>query len=139
MQAPFMALLSLAEGKSIITENIYENRFSFVRELAKMGADIQVNNHHAVITGNRSFNGAAVTAPDLRAGAGLIVAGLAAKGRVEISDIYHIERGYENFTGRLRALGADIELAEDGAVVEMALPQQPGAEFNIPDTQAGLS
>ncbi len=141
MQAPFMALLSLAAGKSVITENVFENRFTFVHELAKLGADIEVSNHHAVINGDRCFSGGSVKAPDLRAGAGLVIAGLAARGRVEISDIHHIERGYENLTGRLRALGADIELVEDGSVVSMTADDpEPAVPLpEIPDTKAGLS
>ncbi len=139
MQAPFMALLSVAEGESIITENVFENRFSFVEELVKLGAAIEVNQHHAVIKGNRSFVGGAVKASDLRAGAGLVVAGLATRGRVEISDIHHIERGYENFTGRLQALGANIELVEDESVVEMNPSEKSDAEYIVPDTKAGLS
>lgn len=113
MQAPFMALLSLADGTSIITENVFENRFSFVRELNRLGGRVNIERHHAVVIGKRAFGAGVVTAPDLRAGAALVVAGLAAGGPVEINDIHHIERGYENFTGRLQALGADIELVKD--------------------------
>lgn len=139
MQAPFMALLSMARGKSIITENVFENRFSFVRELGKLGAEVEVSRHHAVVQGNHLLTGGSVKAPDLRAGAGLVVAGLAAQGQVEILDIHHIERGYENFTERLRALGADIELADDENIVRMAAPDPPAPGYEVPDTQAGLS
>ena len=139
MQAPFMALLSMAKGKSIITENVFENRFGFVDELNQLGADIEIDQHHAVISGNRSLGAGSVRATDLRAGAALVLAGLAASGPVEISDIYHIERGYDNLVGRLRALGADIELVEEESVVKMALAGQSGEpDFPVPNVGAGL-
>lgn len=136
MQAPFMALLSLAEGTSIITENVFENRFSFVEELNRLGGRVNIERHHAVVIGKRTFGAGAVHAPDLRAGAALVVAGLAARGPVEISDIYHIERGYENFTGRLRALGADIELAPDERLLGMTVKEKVG--YDTSDISAGL-
>ncbi len=141
MQAPFMVLLSLAAGKSVITENVFENRFTFVQELTKLGADIEVSNHHAVINGDRRFGSGSVKAPDLRAGAALVIAGLASRGRVEISDIHHIERGYEDLTGRLRALGAEIELVGDSSVVPIAAddPKPAVSISDVPDTRAGLS
>jgi UDP-N-acetylglucosamine 1-carboxyvinyltransferase len=126
MQAPFMALLSLAQGRSILTENVFENRFSFVNELNSLGGRIDIVHHQAIITGNRSFSGGKVKAPDLRAGAALVVAGLAAKGEVEITDIHHIERGYEDLTGRLRSLGAEIELVRDRSLVALAPPTPAG-------------
>lgn len=109
MQPQISTLLCLAEGTSIVTEGIFDNRFRYVDELRRMGADISVDGKVAVIEGVGSLMGAPVTAPDLRAGAALVIAGLAAKGVTEIEDIYHIERGYEDFEGKLRALGADIE------------------------------
>ncbi len=141
MQAPFMALLSTAAGKSVITENVFENRFSFVQELTKLGADIEVSDHHAVIQGDRQFHGGKVKAPDLRAGAGLVIAGLAAHGDVEISDIHHIERGYEDLTGRLRSLGAEIEVVDDGTVVKMeaVAPTSEVPVSEVSDTKARLS
>ena len=108
MQPQFSTLLCLAEGTSIVREDIFDNRFRYVDELRRMGADISVDGKVAVIEGVGQLMGAPVTAPDLRAGAALVIAGLAAKGVTEIEDIYHIERGYENFEGKLRALGADI-------------------------------
>ncbi len=108
MQPQISTLLCLAEGTSIVTEGIFDNRFRYVDELRRMGADISVDGKVAVIEGVGSLMGAPVTAPDLRAGAALVIAGLAAKGVTEIEDIYHIERGYENFEKKLRALGADI-------------------------------
>ncbi|MDP1808857.1 MAG: UDP-N-acetylglucosamine 1-carboxyvinyltransferase [Actinomycetota bacterium] len=136
MQASFMSLLSLAEGTSIITENIFENRFSFVQELNHLGGRVNIERHHAVVIGKRTFGAGTVKAPDLRAGAALVVAGLAAGGLVEISDIHHIERGYENFTGRLQVLGADIELAPDERPLELAVKEEEG--YDIPDISAGL-
>ncbi|MBQ5316195.1 MAG: UDP-N-acetylglucosamine 1-carboxyvinyltransferase [Oscillospiraceae bacterium] len=109
MQPQFSTLLCLAEGTSIVTEEIFNNRFRYVDELRRMGADISVEGRVAVIEGVGKLYGAPVTAPDLRAGAALVIAGLAAAGVTEIDDIYHIERGYENIEQKLRALGADIE------------------------------
>ena len=105
MQPQISTLLCLAEGTSIVTDN----RFRYVDELRRMGADISVEGRVAVIEGVGKLMGAPVTAPDLRAGAALIIAGLAASGVTEIDDIYHIERGYEDIEQKLRALGADIE------------------------------
>ena len=109
MQSQIATLLCLAEGTSIITENIWEQRFRYVDELRRMGADITVNGKVALIEGTGKLMGAPVKACDLRAGAALIIAGLAASGVTEIEDIYHIERGYDCMEGKLRALGADIE------------------------------
>lgn len=109
MQSQIATLLTLAEGTSIITENIWEQRFGYVDELRRMGADITVNGKVALIEGTGRLMGAPVKACDLRAGAALIIAGLAAAGITEIEDIFHIERGYDCMEGKLRALGADIE------------------------------
>ena len=109
MQSQIATLLTLAEGTSIITENIWEQRFRYVDELRRMGADITVNGKVALIEGKGKLMGAPVKACDLRAGAALIIAGLAASGVTEIEDIFHIERGYDSMEGKLRALGADIE------------------------------
>ncbi|MDE7099179.1 MAG: UDP-N-acetylglucosamine 1-carboxyvinyltransferase [Ruminococcus sp.] len=109
MQSQIATLLTLAEGTSIVTENIWEQRFRYVDELRRMGADITVNGKVALIEGTGKLMGAPVKACDLRAGAALIIAGLAASGVTEIEDIYHIERGYDCMEGKLRALGADIE------------------------------
>ncbi len=108
MQPQIAALLTLAEGTSIITEGVWDNRFRYVDELRRMGADISVDGKVAVIEGTGRLTGAPVKATDLRAGAALIIAGLAATGTTEIEDIYHIERGYENMDLKLRGLGADI-------------------------------
>lgn len=112
MQSQIATLLTLAEGTSIITENIWDQRFAYVDELRRMGADITVNGKVALIEGTGKLVGAPVKACDLRAGAALIIAGLAAEGVTEIEDIHHIERGYDCMEGKLRALGADIEKVE---------------------------
>jgi len=109
MQPQFAALLTLSSGTSIITESIYEDRFRYVDELRRMGADISVDGKVSVIEGVEKLTGAPVKAADLRAGAALIIAGLCAKSVTEIEDIYHIERGYEDMAAKLRAIGADIQ------------------------------
>ncbi len=109
MQPQIATLLTLAEGTSIVTEGVWEQRFRYVDELRRMGADITVNGKVALIEGTGKLMGAPVKACDLRAGAALIIAGLAAQGITEIEDIFHIERGYDCMEGKLRELGADIE------------------------------
>lgn len=109
MQAQTMVLSALADGNSIITENIFENRFMFASELVRMGANIRVEGHHAMVHGVQGFSGAEVTSPDLRGGAALVVAGLLAEGYTEVSAIHHIDRGYERFVEKLCALGAQVE------------------------------
>lgn len=108
MQPQLAALLTLAKGTSIITEGIWDNRFKYVDELRRMGADISVDGKVAVIEGVEHLTGAPVKAVDLRAGAALIIAGLETNGTTEIEDIFHIERGYEDMEIKLRGLGADI-------------------------------
>ena len=112
MQAPITSLLSLSKGTGIVTETIFENRFMHVGELCRMGANIKVEGHCAVIEGKRSLSGAKVSATDLRAGAALVLAGLAAKGETQVFDIHHIDRGYEELDVKLRNLGANIERIE---------------------------
>ncbi|SKA81230.1 UDP-N-acetylglucosamine 1-carboxyvinyltransferase [Clostridium sp. USBA 49] len=109
MQAQMMSLLSLVKGTSIITETIFENRFMHAQELKRMGANIKIDGRTAVIEGVDKLTGSEIKATDLRAGAALILAGLAAEGYTEILDVYHIDRGYVNIEGKLKALGADIE------------------------------
>ena len=111
LQAQFMLLASLAQGSSIITENVFENRFMFAAEICRMGADVQIDEHHAVVTGVDHLQGAPVESTDLRAGAALVLAGLAAEGETIVRHIEHIDRGYENYVGKLRSLGANIERA----------------------------
>jgi UDP-N-acetylglucosamine 1-carboxyvinyltransferase len=109
MQAQFMSLMSMAEGTSVINETIFENRFTHVAELRRMGADIQTEGRTAIVKGVPRLSAAPVMATDLRASASLILAGLAAEGRTVISRIYHLDRGYENIEQKLSALGADIK------------------------------
>ncbi|MDO3377661.1 UDP-N-acetylglucosamine 1-carboxyvinyltransferase [Geoalkalibacter halelectricus] len=109
MQAQFMALMTLADGASVISENVFENRFMHVCELQRMGADIAIDGHTAVVRGVKKLLGAPVMATDLRASASLILAGLAADNTTEVSRIYHLDRGYERIEEKLKGLGADIE------------------------------
>ncbi|MDO8963148.1 MAG: UDP-N-acetylglucosamine 1-carboxyvinyltransferase [Coriobacteriia bacterium] len=112
MQAPFMALMALAEGDCVITENVFENRFMFADEIGRMGADVRIDGHHALIRGVRRLSGAPVRSPDLRGGAALVLAGLAAQGRTVVTDIHHIDRGYEGFVDKMRSLGAEAVRVE---------------------------
>lgn len=112
MQAPFMTLLTQAEGQSSIIETVFENRFMHAEELKKMGAKIKVVDREAIILGKSKLYGSKVNATDLRAGAALILAGLVAEGQTEISQIYHIDRGYENIVEKFQDLGADIRRIE---------------------------
>ena len=109
MQPQIAALLAQAEGTSIVNEAVWDNRFRYVEELRRMGANISVDGRLAVIEGVSELTGAAVKATDLRAGAALIIAGLSAKGETTIENISHIERGYENIIEKLKNLGADIK------------------------------
>lgn len=108
MQSPMMALLTVAEGTGVVTETVFENRFMHVEELRRMNAHISVDGRSAVVSGVGGLAGAKVCATDLRAGAALILAGLAAEGETEVTGLHHIDRGYVDIVGRLRALGADI-------------------------------
>jgi UDP-N-acetylglucosamine 1-carboxyvinyltransferase len=108
MQAQFMSLMALAEGTSVINETIFENRFTHVAELRRMGANIQTEGRSAIVKGVPKLSAAPVMATDLRASASLILAGLAAEGQTVVSRIYHLDRGYEHIEGKLSALGADI-------------------------------
>ena len=106
-----VALLSVADGVGILTENVFAGRFRYIPELVRMGADIRVEGHHAVVRGVEALSGAPVRAPDIRAGAALVVAGLAAEGETLVGDAHHVARGYEDLVGRLASLGADIDHA----------------------------
>ena len=106
LQAQTMCLLALAEGSCIITENVFENRFMFASELSRMGANIVIEGHHAIVHGVKGFSGTQVKSPDLRGGAALVMAGLVADGVTTVSDIHHIDRGYEGFVEKLVSLGA---------------------------------
>ena len=109
MQAQFMVLDCIAEGTSVITETIFENRFMHVNELVRLGAKIEVDGHTAVVTGVPRLSGATVMATDLRASASLVIAGLVAEGETRVDRIYHLDRGYDQMEAKLRAVGADIE------------------------------
>ena len=109
MQPQMAVLLGIAEGTSTVTESIFENRFKYVDELTRMGANIKVESNIAIITGVNHYTGARVNAPDLRAGAALVIAGMAAEGITVVDDIYYIERGYEDFEHKLSSIGAKIE------------------------------
>jgi UDP-N-acetylglucosamine 1-carboxyvinyltransferase len=114
MQAQFMAMLCRADGASVLTETIFENRYMHVPELARMGADIQVHGRTAVVKGVERLTGAQVMATDLRASMSLILAGLAAEGETAVNRVYHLDRGYERLEEKLSAVGADIERVSDG-------------------------
>ncbi|HEX9123866.1 MAG TPA: UDP-N-acetylglucosamine 1-carboxyvinyltransferase [Actinomycetota bacterium] len=108
LQPQMMALLAVAEGTSIVTENVFESRFMFVDELNRMGADIRTEGHHAVIRGVERLSSAPVRALDIRAGAAMVIAALAADGVTAIEDMYHVDRGYQDFEAKLTALGAEV-------------------------------
>jgi UDP-N-acetylglucosamine 1-carboxyvinyltransferase len=108
LQAPMISFLTLAEGTSVITENIFENRYKYIDELRRMGADIQIEGRVAIVRSVSGLTGAMVSAPDLRGGAALVLAGLAAEGETEVSNIYHIDRGYDGFEQKLAGIGAMI-------------------------------
>ena len=112
MQAQFMALMSVADGSSVVSETVFENRFMHVDELKRMGANIRVDGRIAMLDGVKKLTGCPVTATDLRAGAALVLAGLAAEGRTEIGAVYHIDRGYDRLVDKLQGLGADISRRE---------------------------
>ncbi len=109
LQPQMMVLLSQAHGTSRCTENVFESRFSFVQELARMGADVDIDGHHALIRGPSPLHGATLAGLDVRAGAAAVMAGLVASGETIVRDVHHIDRGYAEFIPRLRALGADVE------------------------------
>ena len=118
MQPQMTVVLALAEGTSTVNESIFENRFKYVDELARMGANIQVEGNVAIIRGVEKFTGARVSAPDLRAGAALVIAGLGAEGVTIVDDIHYIQRGYERFEEKLRGLGAVIEKTDSEKEIE---------------------
>jgi UDP-N-acetylglucosamine 1-carboxyvinyltransferase len=126
MQAQFMALLAMAEGSSVITETVFENRLQHVAELQRMGANIMVKGNNAIIQGVTKLSGAKVMATDLRASAALVIAGLAAEGMTTVEGLHHLDRGYENIEAKLRSLGAKIErviVDENGQVLRSATPE----------------
>jgi len=112
MQAQFMAMLAIAEGTSIIHETIFENRFMHASELSRMGANVKIEGSSAILKGSSKLSGAKVKATDLRAGAALIIEGLTADGETEITEVYHIKRGYANIIEKLQNIGANIHCEE---------------------------
>jgi UDP-N-acetylglucosamine 1-carboxyvinyltransferase len=109
MQAQFMAMLCMADGASVLTETIFENRYMHVPELNRMGAHIETKGRTAIVHGVKGLTGAPVMATDLRASMSLIIAGLVAEGQTEVSRIYHLDRGYERLEEKLQLVGADVE------------------------------
>ena len=108
LQQPFVSMLSLADGTSVVRETVFDGRFRYVDELLRMGADIKVERDTAIVRGVERLTGAPVEVTDLRAGAALMIAGLAAEGETELSQAHIIDRGYEQFDDKLRTLGADV-------------------------------
>ena len=109
LQPQFILLLSQAQGTSMVTENVYDGRFGVVEQLRMMGADIDLEGHHAIVRGPRQLVGAEVVSTDLRAGATLVIAGLVAEGTTIVTEPRHIDRGYADFAARLRSLGGDVD------------------------------
>ena len=109
LQPQFIALNAVSAGVAMVTENLFESRFKFVNELVRLGADVRIEGHHALVRGRERLSGAPVEATDIRAGASLVLAGLVANGETMVSEVHHIDRGYDSFVTDLQALGADIE------------------------------
>jgi UDP-N-acetylglucosamine 1-carboxyvinyltransferase len=112
LQSLFMTLMAIADDSSVITENVFENRFIFADEIVRMGADVRIDGHYALIRGVPRLSGAPVASPDLRGGAALVLAGLVADGRTVVTQVHHIDRGYEGFVEKLRSLGAEVRRVE---------------------------
>jgi len=136
MQAQMMALLLVSDGTSIITETVFENRFMHVDEFKSMNAQIKVDGRSAVIKGNAALKGAKVCATDLRAGAALILAALAAEGETEVTGLHHLDRGYVDIAGKLRRLGADVERVEAALAVE---EEEQGVPFFSPQISPSMA
>jgi UDP-N-acetylglucosamine 1-carboxyvinyltransferase len=115
LQPQAIAALSVAQGTAMITENLFEARFMFCDEIARMGADVRTDGHHAVVRGRERLSGAPVRATDIRAGVALVIAGLVAEGVTEVAEVHHIDRGYVRFEEQLRSLGAEVERAESAS------------------------
>jgi UDP-N-acetylglucosamine 1-carboxyvinyltransferase len=118
LQPAFIALNTIADGAAMVTENVFEARFMFIDEMVRLGALIKTDGHHAVIRGREQLSGAPVRAHDIRAGAGLVLAGLVADGETIVTDVHHVDRGYANFVEQLRSLGAEIVREPDPDVYE---------------------
>ena len=118
LQPQILALAAISDGTAMVTENIYDGRFMFVDELVRLGADVRTDGHHAVVRGRERLSGAPVRAPDLRAGAALVLGGLVADGVTFVSDAFHVDRGYQNFADQLRSLGADVTRVDDPTLLD---------------------
>jgi UDP-N-acetylglucosamine 1-carboxyvinyltransferase len=127
MQAQYMALMTQAEGESVITETVFENRFMHASELQRMGAHIHLNGRIATVTGPTKLTGAPVLASDLRASASLVLAGLVAEGETMIERVYHIDRGYERIETKLRAVGANIQRLRESVTAPLSDAPAPDA------------
>jgi len=126
MQAQYMALMTQSEGRSLIQETVFENRFMHASELQRMGARISIDGRNATVTGPTPLTGAPLIASDLRASASLVLAGLVASGETMIDRVYHIDRGYEKIEAKLRALGADIERIRESVTAPLSQTAVPG-------------
>jgi len=126
MQAQYMTLMTQANGRSVIAETVFENRFMHASELQRMGARIQVSHDQATVDGPCNLIGARVQASDLRASASLVLAGLVAEGQTIIDRVYHIDRGYEKIETKLKAVGADIERVRDSVTASLSESQVEG-------------
>ncbi|HUS09015.1 MAG TPA: UDP-N-acetylglucosamine 1-carboxyvinyltransferase [Pyrinomonadaceae bacterium] len=131
MQAQYMAVMTQSEGRSLIKETVFENRFMHASELQRMGARISIDSRSATVTGPTPLTGAPLIASDLRASASLVLAGLVAEGETVIDRVYHIDRGYEKIEAKLRALGADIERIRESVTAPLSQPAQPGVVAEV--------
>ena len=114
LQPMAVALAAVSTGTALITENVYDGRFMFVNELVRLGADVRIDGHHAVVRGRERLSSAPVVATDIRAGAGLVLAGLVSDGVTEVQDVHHVDRGYPDFVDQLRGLGAQVDPHRSG-------------------------
>ena len=112
-----IAMNAIADGVAFVTENIFEGRFMFIDELVRLGGDVRTDGHHAIVRGRESLSGAPVRATDIRAGAALVLAGLVADGTTTVSDVFHVDRGYQQFVEALQSLGAPIVRRVDETLV----------------------
>jgi UDP-N-acetylglucosamine 1-carboxyvinyltransferase len=131
MQAQYMALMTQVQGRAVIEETVFENRFMHASELQRMGAHISIDGHTATVTGPTPLTGAPLIASDLRASASLVLAGLVAKGETIIDRVYHIDRGYEKIESKLRAVGANIERIRESVTAPLSQAAQPGMPAEV--------